>query len=60
MPVDDQLVWRALRMLSDDFVHSPAALAWANRTIRHRHATAVYLLSIGFTPREVSLGATPW
>jgi hypothetical protein len=59
MPTSEQLVWRALRMLSDDFRHAPAAMAWANRIVRQKQAVAVYLLSIGFTPRELSLGADP-
>lgn len=55
----EQLVWRALRLLSDDFKHAKEAVAWANRTVRKHQDTATYLLAIGFTPREVSLGADP-
>lgn len=60
MPINEQLVWRALRLLSDEYEHSMAAIAWANRMVRRNYATAQQLLQQGFTPREVSLGANPW
>jgi hypothetical protein len=44
-------------MLSDEMHHAAPAIAWANRTVRKHQSTAIYLLGIGFTPREVSLGA---
>jgi hypothetical protein len=60
MPPSEQLVWRALRLLTDDYRHSIAAIAWANRTVRMNCGTALQLLQQGFTPREISLGAGAW
>jgi hypothetical protein len=59
LAISEQLVWRAVRMLTDDNKHDARALAWASRTVQRERATAAHLISIGFTPREVSLGAEP-
>ena len=58
--IRDQLVTRAIRILTDDNDHAETVTTWASRTLAAHQKTAEGLLQQGFTERELSLGATPW
>jgi hypothetical protein len=55
MRPDDQLRFRARRILTDGRKHAPAALKWAARILGWRSPQE--MLRMGFTDRELSAGA---
>lgn len=57
-PQDLMLRIRAIRMLTDGRPHAAAALKWAEHLSHARERQRVAELQrLGFTPREISLGA---
>jgi hypothetical protein len=61
MPITEQLVVRAHRILTDGRRHTPAALLWAHRTVAKPIDRRTQLSRLrGFTLRELSLGAERW
>jgi hypothetical protein len=56
--IDQQLAEHAERILSDGFEHSRDAITWARQLLqRMTRSDTAYLLRIGFTIEEISLGS---
>lgn len=60
MNVTEELRLRAIRILHDGLHHSQEAIAWAARMVYSNTVPTTELEQMGFTDREISLGATPW